>query len=294
MNVCHAAGPVVKFRVPDQDYNGRPDLSDELSNITRHLVIDLSADVDTIPRFMSNCRYISDFDLTSTVSAGQHVIFTMKEVEENLMYVTRRSVLCVDSGTDQNEMLVALVYYAVKRDQTVYDIFEAEAGKCISDYSEHCYELSDVKPESMYFSHWVDTQYPSSYIKFKDYPSYYISADLVLCAIYSDVAPIMVYFYGCIPDDSISSYGPLIKDVSPQYFGVNMSAVVPDGFNNEEVVPGTHMSSDHEFIAWAEDSPYGPAHVVGYPPHWSLDKESLSSGTAELQYYVISKPIREY
>ena len=116
MNVCHAAGPVVKFRVPDQDYNGRLDLSDDLSNITRHLVIDLSADVDTIPRFMNNCRYISDFDLTSTVSAGQHVIFTMKEVEKDLMYVTRRNVLCVDSGTGQNEMLVALVYYAVKRD----------------------------------------------------------------------------------------------------------------------------------------------------------------------------------
>lgn len=61
-----------------------------------------------------------------------------------------------------------------------------------------------------------------------------------------------------------------------------MSAVAPNGFNNEEVVPGTHMPPDHEFIAWAEGSPYGPVHVVGYPPHWSLDKESLSSGTAKL------------
>ena len=294
VNVCHANGPVVKFRVPDQDYNGRPDLSDGLSNITRHLVIDLSSDVDTIPRFMNNCRYISDFDLTSTVSAGEHVIFTMKEVEKDLMYVTRRNVLCVDSGTGENEALVALVYYAVKQDKTIYDIFSADISSCISDYPDHCYQLSDVKPPSKYFSHWVDTQYPTGYIKFQDYPSYYISADLVLCAIYSDVAPIMVYFYGCIPNDSISSYGPLVKDVSPQYFGVNMSAAVPDGYDNEVVVPGIHIPTSAEFLAWAEESPYGPAHVVNYPPHWSLSEEELSSGTAELRYYVIAKPIQEY
>jgi hypothetical protein len=218
----------------------------------------------------------------------------MKEVEKDLMYVTRRNVLCVDSGTGENETLVALVYYAVKQDKTVYDVFEAEAGSCISDYPTHCYELSDVKPESKYFSHWVDTQYPTSYIKFKDYPGYYISADLVLCAIYSDVAPIMVYFYGCIPDDSISAYGPLVKDCSPQYFGSNMSAAVPNGYDNEEVVPGTHIPTSAEFLAWADGSPYGPAHVINYPPHWDLSKEELSSGFAELKYYVIAKPIQEY
>lgn len=134
VNMCHVTGPVIKFRVPDQDYNGRPELSDGLSNITRHLIIDLSADVDATPRFMNNCRYISDFDLTSIVSAGEHVIFTMKEVEKDLMYVTRRNVLCVDSGTDESEALVALVYYAAKKDKVVYDIFPASVDTYLSDY----------------------------------------------------------------------------------------------------------------------------------------------------------------
>ena len=114
VNVCHINTPIVRFRVPDQDYNGRYDLSDQLSNITRHLIIDISSSVDFMPRFMNNCRYVSDFDLTSMISAGEHAIFTMKEVEKDLMYVTRRNVLCVDSGTDENEIIVVLVYYAVK------------------------------------------------------------------------------------------------------------------------------------------------------------------------------------
>jgi hypothetical protein len=147
---------------------------------------------------------------------------------------------------------------------------------------------------SKYFSHWVDTRYPTGYIKFQDYPNYYISADLMLCAVYSDVAPVMVYFYGCFPEDDISSYGPLVKDCSPQYFGVNMSAAVPDGHNTDIVVEGTHIPTSAEFLAWGEGSPFGPIHLVDYPPHWTLDAAELSSGTAELKYYVISKPKYEY
>ena len=130
---------------PEQDYNGRPDLSDGLSNITRHLLIDLSADVNVIPRFTNNCRYISDFDLTSTISAGEHVIFTMKEVEKDLMYVTRRNVLCVDSGTNASEVVVALVYRKAIDDNIYTSIIpDASVDTRISDYEQTYDELSVI------------------------------------------------------------------------------------------------------------------------------------------------------
>lgn len=116
----------------------------------------------------------------------------------------------------------------------------------------------------------------------------------MLCAIYSDVAPIMVYFYGNIYQSGLSAYGPLVKDCSPQYFGENMVESVPDGRNPEEVVPGTHIPVSSEFMAWAEGSLYGPAHLVGNSSHWALDRAELSSGFAELNYYVIARPKEEY
>ena len=68
---------------------------------------------------------------------------------------------------------------------------------------------------------------------------------MVLCAVYSDNAPIMVYFYGATMSsdydeetDTYSYVNRLVKDCSPQYFGNNMSADVP---REGSIVEGTHI-----------------------------------------------------